>query len=58
MNGRKPDPVTAESMEQEPDFAEEHSRPTVAADQADRADTEPDESVPEGTGGDGGMDPG
>jgi hypothetical protein len=41
--------------EREPDFAEEHSRPTYA----DEPSTEePDESVPSGEGGDGGMDPG
>ncbi|MDQ0846985.1 hypothetical protein [Streptomyces sp. V1I6] len=40
--------------EEEPDFADEHSRPTYA----DEPSTEnPDESVPSGEGGDGGMDP-
>lgn len=51
------DPVTASVMEEEPDFAEEHTRPTVADEQAGSANTTPDESTPEGKGGDGGMDP-
>jgi len=37
----------------EPDFAEEHTRPTVADEPAPEG---PDESVPTGQGGDGGMD--
>jgi hypothetical protein len=50
------DPTTAAAMEDEPDFAGEHTRPTVADEQAGSANTEPDESVPEGAAGDGGMD--
>jgi hypothetical protein len=57
MSERELDPATAESMEEEPDFAEEHSSPTLADEQDDQVNTEPDESVPEGEGGDGGMDP-
>lgn len=46
------DPVTAAS-EEEPDFADEHTRPTYR----DEPGTERrDESVPSGNGGDGGMD--
>lgn len=50
------DPVTAADMEQEPDFADEHSRPTVADEQAGSANTTPDESTPDGKAGAGGMD--
>jgi hypothetical protein len=57
MTERKLDPVTAASMEEEPDFADEHTSATVADEQADEVNTEPDESVPGGEGGDGGMDP-
>lgn len=39
----------------EPDFAEEHSRPTVADEQANQPNTEPDESVPRDDAG--GMEP-
>lgn len=49
------DGFAASDPEEEPDFADEHSRPTYA----DEPSTEePDESVPSGEGGDGGMDPG
>lgn len=48
----EPDPAAAE-----PDFADEHSRPTYADEQAGSANTTPDESTPEGTAGAGGMDP-
>ncbi|WP_185845755.1 hypothetical protein [Kibdelosporangium aridum] len=42
------DAITAESMLQDADFAEEHKRPTFA----DEPSTErPDESVPSGHGG-------
>ncbi|MGW7358302.1 hypothetical protein ACWGI0_17115 [Streptomyces sp. NPDC054802] len=45
---------TPPEPEEEPDFADEHTRPT----HADEPSTEaPDESVPSGEGGDGGMDP-
>jgi hypothetical protein len=49
----EPDPATAG----EPDFADEHSRPTYADEQSGSANTTPDESTPEGTAGAGGMDP-
>jgi hypothetical protein len=45
-------------MEEEPDFADEHSRPTFADEQQGSSATTPDESTPEGRAGDGGMDPG
>ncbi|HEU5470938.1 MAG TPA: hypothetical protein VFV67_09825 [Actinophytocola sp.] len=38
----------------DPDFAEEHTRPTVADEPGPDA---PDESVPTGQAGNGGMDP-
>ncbi|MCE6996486.1 hypothetical protein LZG04_17005 [Saccharothrix sp. S26] len=50
----EPDPVTAAAMEEEPDFADEHTRPTYADDQSDSANTAPDESTPDSAGG---MDP-
>jgi hypothetical protein len=43
------DPVTAESMEQDADFAEEHTRPTYADE--DSPEGASDESVPEDGGG-------
>ncbi|MFE2757955.1 hypothetical protein ACFXGA_38725 [Actinosynnema sp. NPDC059335] len=57
MTTPEPDPVTASSMEDEPDFAAEHSRPTFADEQRGSANTAPDESTPEGEAGAGGMDP-
>jgi hypothetical protein len=57
MSTPEPDPVTAAAMEEEPDFAAEHSRPTYADEQQGSADTAPDEATPEGTAGAGGMDP-
>jgi hypothetical protein len=46
------DPVTAESEEEDEDFGTEHTRPTYS----DEPSTEePDESVPSGEGGAGGM---
>lgn len=55
MNGRTPDldPATAHSELEDADFGDEHTRPTVADEQA----VAPDESEPDGRGGDGGMDP-
>lgn len=41
------DPRTAESMEQDADFAEEHDKPTFA----DEHDGDADESVPDGLAG-------
>ncbi|MFI9007955.1 hypothetical protein ACIGNX_12060 [Actinosynnema sp. NPDC053489] len=58
MSTPEPDPTTAAAMEEEPDFADEHSRPTYADEQSGSANTTPDESTPEGAGGAGGMDPG
>jgi|1185.fasta_scaffold1740343_2 hypothetical protein len=46
------DPVTAETMEEDGDFAEEHTKPSHADE-----DRDSDESTPKGTAGDGGMDP-
>jgi hypothetical protein len=43
------DPVTAESMEQDADFADEHTRPTYADE--DSPEQASDESVPDGEGG-------
>jgi hypothetical protein len=42
------DTITAESMLQDADFAEEHKRPTFADEPATEG---PDESVPSGLGG-------
>jgi hypothetical protein len=50
------DPVTASEMEREPDFADEHTRPTVADEHGGTPNTRPDESTPEDEGGAGGMD--
>ncbi|NUT52576.1 MAG: hypothetical protein HOV94_35600 [Saccharothrix sp.] len=55
MSTPEPDPATRSAMEDEPDFADEHTRPTVADEQAGSANTAPDESTPRGEGG---MDPG
>jgi len=51
VSGPEIDPVTAESMEEDADFAAEHTRPTYADE--DSPEKAPDESVP---GGEGGMD--
>lgn len=51
------DPQTAESMLEDADFAGEHTRPTVADERTGGPHRGPDESEPEGRGGDGGMDP-
>jgi hypothetical protein len=47
------DPVTAESMQEDADFGGEHTKPTYGDEPAPEG---PDESVPTGEGGDGGMD--
>jgi hypothetical protein len=47
------DPNTAASELEDPDFADEHSRPTYSDEPAPEG---PDESVPEDDGGAGGMD--
>jgi hypothetical protein len=51
------DAVTAESMLDDADFGAEHTRPTVADENTGGPHRGPDESEPEGRGGDGGMDP-
>ena len=50
------DPATADSMEQDADFAIEHDRPTFADQHPTGEALEADESTPRGRGGDGGMD--
>lgn len=47
------DPNTAASMLEDGDFADEHTKPTHSDEEAPEG---PDESVPTGDGGDGGMD--
>jgi hypothetical protein len=49
MTGPDIDPDTAESMEQDADFAGEHTRPTFADEQS--PEKAPDESVPDDEGG-------
>lgn len=44
-------------MLEDADFAGEHTRPTVADERTGGPHRGPDESEPEGRGGDGGMDP-
>jgi hypothetical protein len=51
------DPVTAESMQQDSDFGEEHTEPTYSDQAPTGDDVGSDEASPEGKGGDGGMDP-
>jgi hypothetical protein len=51
------DPNTAEAMEEDADFAGEHTKPTYADEHSQNEDLERDESTPKGTAGDGGMDP-
>jgi hypothetical protein len=48
------DPVTAESMQQDADFAEEHTKATHADEHPAGEDLETDESTPKGSSG---MDP-
>lgn len=45
MTNPELDPVTAEDMLEEPDFAEEHDKPTYADELAGRPGMEPDEGV-------------
>jgi hypothetical protein len=47
------DENTAESMLEDADFADEHTKPTYSDEPAPEG---PDESVPENDGGAGGMD--
>lgn len=44
-------PVTAEDMLEQPDFADEHKRPTFADEQANDPGMEPDETMPRDHGG-------
>ncbi|MEU4343303.1 hypothetical protein AB0H00_18830 [Nocardia sp. NPDC023852] len=45
------DPTTAEAMQQDSDFAEEHSKPTHADEHPTDEELEIDESTPRGHGG-------
>lgn len=45
------DPTTAEAMQQDSDFAEEHSKPTHADEHPTDEELEIDESTPSGHGG-------
>lgn len=56
MSDRRLDEDTAESEMEDADFGEEGDNTTFAGEQADRVNTDPDESTPEGRGGDGGLD--
>ncbi len=51
------DPVTAQDMLDEPDFASEHDKPTFADEHASRAGMEPDEAASSDRAGAGGLDP-
>jgi hypothetical protein len=51
------DPTTAKAMQDDADFADEHTKPTHADQHPTSRELEADESTPEGTAGDGGMDP-
>ncbi|NUS43192.1 MAG: hypothetical protein HOQ24_05825 [Mycobacteriaceae bacterium] len=54
MNTSETDPASAEAMEHEPDFAEEHRSVTHADEHPAGEELESDESTPEGISG---MDP-
>ncbi|TQM33682.1 hypothetical protein [Nocardia bhagyanarayanae] len=54
MNTPNIDPKTAEAMQDEPDFADEHTKPTHADEHPAGEDLETDESTPREHGG---MDP-
>lgn len=45
------DPTTAESMQQDADFADEHTKPTHADEHPTDEQLETDESTPRGHGG-------
>jgi hypothetical protein len=51
------DPVTAQDMLDEPDFASEHDKPTFADEHAGRPGMEPDESTPSDRADAGGFNP-
>ena len=50
------DPATAESMEEDADFADEHTEPTFRDQHPTGEDVGSDESQPKGEGGAGGME--
>ncbi|WP_067681598.1 hypothetical protein [Nocardia miyunensis] len=51
MGGPDIDPITAESMQQDADFAEEHTKPTHADEHPEGEELESDESTPQGLSG-------
>ncbi|MEU7145258.1 GNAT family N-acetyltransferase [Nocardia sp. NPDC046473] len=51
MSGPDKDRTTAEVQQQEPDFAQEHTKPTHADEHPKGAELETDESTPDGHGG-------
>ncbi|MDR7304304.1 hypothetical protein [Haloactinomyces albus] len=55
MSGREPE--KQRRTEDEPDFAEEHTRPTYEEEHTDSPGVTGDESVPEGPGGASHKDP-
>ncbi|HEY3260828.1 MAG TPA: hypothetical protein VGJ95_11275 [Pseudonocardiaceae bacterium] len=62
MTSQERDPRTAweaaDQPDSEPDFAEEHDRPSYADEPAGRPGMEPDEATPSDRVGAGGLDPG
>lgn len=56
MSDRRLDENTAQSELEDSDFADEAGNTTFAGEQGDSVNTDPDESTPEGRGGDGGFD--
>jgi hypothetical protein len=51
MNSPQPDPATAESQEQDSDFAEEHDEPSLADEHTNSPGMKPDEATPRGLSG-------
>lgn len=51
MSSPQPDPATAESQEQDADFAEEHDEASPADEHTDSPGMEPDEATPHGLAG-------
>jgi len=51
MSSPEPDPTTAESEEQDADFAEEHDEPSLADQHTEAPGMEPDEATPRGLAG-------
>jgi hypothetical protein len=51
MNTPNPDPRTRADLDDEPDFAEEHAKPTRADEHPVGEDIEADESTPRGASG-------